>query len=230
MGTSLFAKLESAQPNTLPDAFRQLHLGRFMAQGAQALRKTAPAANATLVRPQLATLSSFQLPDFAKACIVRRAYVRAGGVTGELTPVAYGATPATTQIAVAPNGDIVTLEADAITNMDVEFEPLANCQAIQLSNFPVLTSDLTLPSSITALGVIYLVEANAITATATGKKIVLVPGAGVPAAGRASLNVARDKVRFQTTDAVTTATVTLIVGPSSGEDPLALLAADTVLE
>jgi len=229
MGTSLYTKIAAAQPNTLPDAFRVLHLERMLVSSGQALRKQAPTLNAALTRPQLSTLSAFQLPDFAKACIVRRAYVRVGGVTGELTVVAFGTTPATTQIAVAPNGDIVVLEADAITNIDVEFEPLANVQIIQLPNFPVVSSDLTIPAAITALGVVQLIEANAITGTSTGKKIVLVPQSGVPAAGRASLNVAKDKVRFQTTDAVTTATITLAVGPSTGEDPLTNLAADSTL-
>ena len=47
----------------------------------------------------------------------------AKGATGEFTPQAYGTTPATTQCAVTPCGDIGFLLADLPTDFDVVFTP-----------------------------------------------------------------------------------------------------------
>jgi len=47
----------------------------------------------------------------------------------------------------------------------------------------------------------------AVAAGATGRKVVLVPGSGAPAAGQARLNLAKTTVTFAGADAVTSATV-----------------------
>lgn len=189
----------------------------LLAKGAsRTIRKQAPLAAA--VNPYvLATLGAITLPDGAKAHSIRRATVRAGGVTGELTPVAYGATPITTQIAVSPNGDIVVLGTDAITDMDVVYdvEPQFTVELVLAVAAGVLTIPTTFQPSgyagpVSNLGVVSLLEAEALAQTAgTVKKIVLVPGAA-PATGQARLNVAKTQVLFNTaTDIVTSARVKL---------------------
>lgn len=151
----------------------------------------------------LATVRQIGLPDNARAVAVTRAFVRAGAVTGELTPVAYGATPATTQIAVSPTGDIVVLGTDAPTDWDVfcELAAFDVVEAVVDSTsagvFAIPTS-ATLPDGSTinpvARGVVYLLEAEQIAGLANNvKKIILVPGAA-PASTFANLNVARTQV------------------------------------
>lgn len=222
---------DRANNNTLADQLRAMRAGHlFLGQMNQHKRRVNPTALG-VGSYTLGTLHALQLPDRARAAAVLRATVRAGGVTGELTPVAYGATPATTQIAVAPNGDIVVLAADAITDMDVTYvsergDVMGNVQADASLPFyslglffPVVSNVLTLPTSgWGARGNILLLEAEAINATATGKKIVLVPGAGAPAAGQARLNIAKSTVTFAGADAVTRARIKLLIAARTVSD------------
>ncbi len=218
--------LDRANPITLADQLRSLRLGHlFLGQMIQHKRKVNPSALG--VSPYaLATLHALQLPDRARASAVLRATVRAGGVTGELTPAAYGATPTTGQIAVSPNGDIVVLASDAITDMDVTYvsergDVMGNVQADPSLPFytlgfymPVVSNVLTLPTSgWGARGNLFLLEAEAIQATSTGKKIVVVPGNGATTAGQAKLNLAKTTVIFNGTDAVTRARLKLLIAP-----------------
>jgi hypothetical protein len=91
----------------------------------------------------------------------------------------------------------------------------------------VAANVLTLPASLTGRGVILLADANATAGTTLGKKIILVPGAGAPAAGQARLNLAKGTVTFAVADAVTAATVTLTV--VSAINVPALLDADSTI-
>jgi hypothetical protein len=144
----------------------------------------------------LATLLSVVLSDFAKASTIRRAYARAATAgTGELTIVAFGTTPTSGQIAVAPNGDIVTLAADAITLLDLEYNPRKHdTKEISL---PVTSGGvLTLPAVDSTAGITEIFEAEVLTGSAAGKKIVLVPGSGGGSAGQCKLNVAKTTVTF----------------------------------
>lgn len=201
--------LNRANPQGLASLFQMLGLGDLLraqlAQFRRAVNQDTNGPNAG----NLATLDALALPDTGKASVVLRATVRAGGVTGELTPVAYGVTPGTGEIAVAPNGNVVTLAADAITDVDVEYVPERG--DVVESFFPVVADVLTIPASITARHVVLLEEVEALSGTATGVKIVLVPGAGAPAAGQARLNVAKSTVSFAAADAVTRARVKLLV-------------------
>lgn len=206
---SMRAAADRANPNTLADFWRAIALGSLLqGQMPQVRRKLNPDALGTSPN-NLATLDAIELPASGKAHTIFRATVRAGGVTGELTPVAYGTTPAAGQIAVAPNGDIVVLAADAITDLDVVYMPERG-DVIE-SVFPVSANVITLPTSITDRGVVLLADVEALEGTATGRKIVLVPGAGAPAAGQARLNIAKSTVTFAGADAVTRARVTLVV-------------------
>jgi hypothetical protein len=207
--TTNYESFAKANPNTLADHLRKMGIARVMsAQVPQAVQKVDPAADPY----QLATVESVGLPAFARASSILRATVRAGGVTGELTPVAFGVTPATTQIGVAPNGEIVVLAADLITDMDVTFVPESG-EVYDLPEIEVATHVATLPTFVTSRGVALLIEAEALTGTATGKKIILIPGAGAPAAGQARLNIAKSTVTFAVADAVTKARLKLLIVP-----------------
>ena len=207
--------LNRANPNTLADQAQALKLGNaLLGQLVQFKRKVNPSALGA-GSYNLATLHALQQPDYSRASSVLRATVRAGGVTGELTPVAYGVTPTTGQIAVGPNGEVVVLAADAITDMDLVYTPERG--DVINAVFPAVTHVITLPTGAAwfARGVILLLEVEALVGTSTGKKIVLVPGAGAPAAGQARLNIAKGTVTFAAADAVTRARVKLLVGPSA---------------
>jgi hypothetical protein len=213
---------DKANPNDLPDFFRKIALGSLlMGQMTQQLRKKDLSAASSYA---LATLGCLVLPDNGKAAVILRAYARAGtGTLGELTVVAFGVTPTAGQIAVSPNGDIVCLLADAYTSVDIDFVPErgdsnaldrdgnVNNTSAPGNVFPVVTNVITLPAVITARGVILLAEAEALQGTATGKKVVLVPGAGAPSAGQARLNLAKSTITFATADAVTRARVKLVL-------------------
>jgi hypothetical protein len=199
--------LSKADPNVLADILRKINLAQVLrGQVPQFLRRKVPAAGV-----QLATLETLVLADDAKASSIVRATVRAGGVTGELTPQTYGTTPATTQIAVAPNGDIAVLAADAITDIDVHYLPERG--DVYETTMPVVSDVLTPSTTFTASprGIVLLLEAEAVDATSTGDKVVLVPGAGAPAAGQARLNVAKTTVTFAAADAVTRARVKFLL-------------------
>lgn len=203
---SLKEKMDLANPNVISDGFRILEIGSVLRALPTFLRRKASAADAGV----LATLLSLVLPDDAKGLNILRAYARAGtGTLGELAVQTYGTTPAAGQIAVAPNGDIVTLAADAYTDIDVVYQP--DKYDIAEVTLPVATHVLTLPTQLTARGAILLLDATATVGTSTGRKIILVPGAGAPAAGQARLNLAKTTVTFAAADAVTQATVKVAI-------------------
>jgi hypothetical protein len=203
------AQIDNVNPNTMADNLRKIALGSFLqGQVPQVRRRVNQDANGVCAY-NVATLDVLQLPDGGKACSIVRATVRAGGVTGELTAAAFGATPTTGQIAVAPNGNIVTLAADAITNMDVVYLPERG-DVIE-SVFPVASDAITLPASLTSRGVVLLLEAESVEGTLVGKLIVLTPSASAAATGQARLDLAKATVKFATADAVTRARVKLLV-------------------
>jgi hypothetical protein len=215
-------KLNSANHNVVPDMMRSMKFGNTMRAMPCQLRKKDPAASAY----NLATVEAVGLADDAKAAFIMRAVARAGAVTGELAAVAYGVTPATGQIAVAPNGEIVTLAADAITDLDVLYVP-EKYDAVFDITLPCVTHVLTIPSSFTAKGVALLMYAEALVGGSTGKKIVLIPGAGAPAAGQARLNIAKSTVTFAVADAVTSAKITFAIASDVDLDAL-LTAASSI--
>jgi hypothetical protein len=203
-------RLNAADANTLADMLRGMEFGNFvrsMPTTARNVNMTTQAANPYV----LATLQAITLPDDGKASNIFRAYARtATAGAGELTVAAFGTTPTTGQIAVAPNGDIVTLAADAITNLDLVYLP-ERYDVVEYTG-PVSSNSLAIPSAITASGVVLLLEAEALTGTSAGKKIVLTPSASAAAAGQARLVVAKTSVTFNATDAITSARVKLAIG------------------
>lgn len=217
---SLKNRLDAANPNVLADELRALKFGDMLRALPTSLRKKAPAADAY----QLATLQSLALPDDGKANSIFRAYARAGTATaGELTVKTYGTTPGSGEIAVAPNGSIVVLAADAWTSLDVVYLP-EKYDVIELTLSVVAASGVcALPTLANNPGAVMLLEAEALVGTLTGKKIVLVPAAAAVATTKAALNLAKNSVWFAIADAVTSARVKLAV--SSAVDVDALLTA-----
>lgn len=214
MTTQVKDALDRANPNTLADGFRAIKLGSSLAQNMKATKRHVDMDAAGANPEDLATLDVLVLPDDAKASTVLRAYARAGTAgVGELAVVAPGATPITGQIAVTPAGNIATLAADAITDMDVEY--LGAEGDVYEYTGPVVGNVLAFPAWMTALGVIELLEANATAGTTTGRKVVLAAG-GAAAAGQAALNDAKAQVGFAGADAVTHATVKVLMASADG--------------
>jgi len=203
------ASFNKVDPNSLPDRLRSIKFGDVLRALPTTLVGRAAAAHDGY---NVSTLQKIATAEDARAAAILRATVRAGGVTGELTPQAFGTTPATTQIAVAPNGEIVVLGTDAITDIDVLYVP-AKYETIELE-LPVATGLLVIPSQYVTKKVLFLMEAEITAGSVTGKKVVLVPAAGLPATLQARLTVARDQVQFNhATDAGTKARIKLAVAP-----------------
>lgn len=222
--------LDGATPSTSNSILQKLKLGKLLRQCIkQRINKALPVAAASLVRPQVSTLSALELPDEAKAGRILRAYARvATAGAGELVEQTPNTTPATTQVAIAPNGDIVFLTVDAITSVDVEYVPAGPYEVVTLTNVPVAADSLALPAGLTARGVIYLIACTVVTGTVTGKKTVLAPNSTAPATLFTKLNFAKTAVAFAAADAVSVATVTLAVAYAATENAAELLEADAV--
>ena len=212
---TLRAALDRTNPNTLADHFRDIGIGAILQAGIPVARRAFNFDAAGASARHVATLDHMPLDPTCKAAVILRATVRAGAVTGELTPQVYGTTPATTQIAVAPNGDIVALAADAITDCDVVFIP-EKLDVLTLDLVVVAATGVAVVPAQALLGrkIVMLHSANATAAGVTGEKRVLVPGAVNPATPQVRLDVAKTQVQFTVADAVTKATVTLVLSPA----------------
>jgi hypothetical protein len=218
--------LNQADPNTLPDTLRAMGFGSMLRSMTVHLNRAAPVAGA-LANGNLTTVDVIHLPDDAKACTILRATGRAGGTVDEFTPQAYGATPATTQCAVAPNGDIAFVHAtDLVTDVDIEYVPMKGdvVEAI----LPCVAGVCTLPTSWTNAGVKMLLEAEVLAGAVTGLKQVLVPlaggGAGLPATTKVQLTSGKTTASFNNaTDVPTSCRVRALI--VSAKDPNAVLEA-----
>lgn len=217
-------QLNQANPNNVASLLQEARLGDVLRALPVYLRKQAPIAGAA-ANGNLTTVDVIRLPDDAKAASILRASVRAGGSTGEFTPQAYGATPATTQVAVTPCGDIAFINAtDLVTDADVVYVPEKG-EVVEYEG-SVATGVLTLPTEWTTRGVVLLLDAEITAGSVTGKKIILVPvaGAGLPAAGRAQLTSNKTTVSFNNaTDAGTKAKVKCLIAQAAAKELNAML-------
>lgn len=215
-------QLNNANQNNLATLLAQLNLGDFVRQMPVSLSKQAPVAGST-ANGNISTVDVLHLPDDCKAACVLRACVRAGGTTGELGPVDHDSTPATTHVAVTPNGDIAFDHAtDAVTDVDVVFVPQVG--DVVEATLPVTTGVLTLPAAWVAQGVLLLIEADVVAGSVTGPKTILAPVAstGLPATTKAQLTSNKSTVSFNnSTDAPTSAHVRCLLAPKT--DRFALL-------
>jgi hypothetical protein len=222
---------DTAKPETIADLFRIIALGDVLRdQLPQVLRKQLPVSDPA----QLGTLQSFGCPaKGAPAASILRARAWRGTTTpAELTIEAYGATPGSGQIAVAPNGDIVVLAADAWLDVDVTYMPERG-DVVVLPPLPVATGLLTLPKTVLdasgnrmAILLLSAVVTAVSSGTALGAKNVLVPAGTIgatalPATGKAQMTLDGLGVQFNNaTDHVSQAQVTLFVVSANDLDTL----------
>lgn len=208
-----------ADLNVLADMFRAFKLGDMIRALPTYLRKATTALSSSVVATARVVSSQSQE---APAAQILSAYARAGaGAPGALAIVAT-VPPAAGQVSIAPNGSLLTATADAWTDLDIAYTPEKG-EVLSFS-LPVVANTLTLPSSVTDRGAVLLLSANATAGTVTGQKIIVAPGTA-PAATQSALNAAKTTVAFNAADAVTQATVTLLV--ASAADVSALLSQDS---
>jgi hypothetical protein len=196
--------------NTLSDILRAMKFGDVLRALPTALRKSSTATNA-FVASNVHVLT--KQSDLAPAATVFSVYARAGaGVPGMLNKSA-SYPPASGEYAIAPNGKIVTWGADAWTDVDVMYLPeKGDVEEFDFTVDPT-TGILALPTNITMIGAVMLLEATALTGTATGAKIIMSPGTDV-AAGQAALNANKTQIAFAPADGVTSAHIKLLVASS----------------
>jgi hypothetical protein len=210
MAETIQQALNRADPNVLADQLRSLKFGDVLRSLPTTIRRRTAAADASV---DATAFSTSDQAEEARASTILSAYARAGaGAPGALAVVTYPPVGAN-DIAIAPNGDIVTLAADAWTDMDVSYTVEKGDVVEVTANVVAATGVLTLPINVTTPGAVMLIEAEAIAATSTGIKEILAPGAA-SAAGEARLNLAKATVVFAIADAVTTARVRLLINSS----------------
>jgi hypothetical protein len=226
---TLKQRLDAADLNTLADAMRVLGFGTVLRQMVGVLRRQNPFAQPASPY-DLATLKVIQLPDDAKAMSIdpgaaAPAYVRtqdasastgAAGVYTYKTPA--GTTATTGTVGISPAGNITFLATDAPNDVDLEYNVFVGDMVELTLNAVAGTGVCALPASVVGAGpgmgagpgVLFMSEAEILVGTAVGKKIVLVPAAGAPAAGNARLDVAKLNVQFAVADGATSVRVKLM--------------------
>jgi hypothetical protein len=234
---SLREYFNRVDPNSIADALRSINFGDVLRTLPVYLRGVAPSATGATPQ-QLASLGTVVLPEDAKAAVILRCTVKTCGVTaGEFTIEPYGTTPSTTQVAIAPNGDIVFLGSDAVTSADITYIPVKGDVQGQLANNVNGVTSLTLnvastgfaalPSNLSGTALL-LMQANVIAGTITGQKIIVAPATAVTLTTKAALSVDGTGIWFNhATDGVTQAVVDVLVysGAAGGADVNTLLEA-----
>lgn len=208
MAETIQQALNRADPNTIADLFRSLKIGDVIRALPTTIRRRTTAASTSIAAAAFAVSGQ---AEEARANAIQSAYARAGaGAPGPLTVVAYPpAAPG--DVAIAPNGAVVTLAADAWTDVDVSYTVEKGDVVEVTAN--VTANVLTLPTNVTNPGVVTLIEAEALTGGSTGFKPIIAPGAA-PAAGEANLDAPKALVQFDPADAVTKARVRLLINSS----------------
>lgn len=210
MTNSLASALNRANVGQMADGFRALKLGSLLTLCMTAWAFGAVPTVGLTGKP--VTVDTIQLPNDAKAQVIKYAYARAGtGTKGPLTVVAYGTIPSAGEIAVSPDGDIVTAAADAWTLVDVAYIPLYG-ELVEDLELDVSSNAATFPTRY-ADKVLSVVSATALEGTSTGRKYVDLPGAAL-AAGECALALNKNTLNFKNTDAVTSCKVSFLVYPS----------------
>ena len=198
--------LNEAQPGKLPDANRQLRMGEAMAVGARTVR-------GAVVGDVLV------LPETAKAMAILGVYAVAGTVTGRFTAAAPDSTPATTQAAVDPAGNIEFAAADAVTIAEVVY--IAHEGGIYEDLIDVDAGGTEQGSLQGLRGAAMIISVEATAGTATGAKTVAGRGT-TPGAGAAAIADDPTLIEFAAADAVTQARVRYIAQPGIGDAPQAV--------
>ena len=216
--------LNRADPNSISDTLRSLKFGDM---STRTLRR-----RLTMQVPRRADVtiggtaySRIRLPNDAKAMRILRAWARAGGGTlGNMTVHTWGAVPGANEIAVGANGDLLFLDSDAYTLIDVEYEPIMG-DVVTLTGVTVVpgTGVCTLPTP--ALGSFHVISATSKTGTLVADMLVDYPNTTAPATTIARMNLVGTVVFFAIADAVTSCDLVLV--KAAAVEPGALLVADS---
>lgn len=221
------------QPNTLDALLAILDFGSVLRKQRVHLGRQNPNAFAAGVASayDLATLQVLFLPDDAKALAITRVEARANGNSvsnGVLTANALYATPTSTHPAVTPAGNIAFLATDLYSDVDIDYEVMpGDVYEMILPVVPgtgvmaipgtysgtagmgtTAAAGANLPSYVqNPIGMVQLLEAEALAGTTIGKKIVIAPGSVPGSTGQANLDITKSKVQFTVADAITQARV-----------------------
>ena len=215
MSATLRASLQAANPSTAWDLLRYLGLGDLVRQSmTQQLR----AKTGKVSKSCHSTLDALGVDSSARGATILRAYARGGSNAGELVVAAYGATPVSGQISVAPNGDIVVLTADTLTKIDVDYMPMKG-DYLQIPALGVASNLALLPSAVTTQGVLMLISGQSLAGTNTGNFEVLKANTSV-VAGQVALDVTKSNIVFAAADAVTSCSCELLLCSSKDVDTL----------
>lgn len=195
MSRTLRAVMNESDANKMPSAMQLLGMGEAMNLVPRTFRGTV-------------TSDVLTLPQTARCAVLLKAYAVAGTVKGEFTPLKQGATVATTQAAPNNVGNVVFLTADAVTEAEV----------VYLAFEGTVFSDLCAVASHTATllqgrRAAVLLAATALAGTSPGGKTVVARGTAAPTAGNVALQDAPTSVKFNSTDAITSATITYVAQP-----------------
>lgn len=217
MAETLKQALNASNPGTLADNLRALGLGDLIRMSmVQAIRGATPATSTS----QLSTVAQVGVDKLGGCAAVQilAAYSRGATNTGALTVVANGTTPATGQIAVAPNGDIVVLAADARTLLDVDFLCMKG-DYLSVTGLPVASNKALIPAAYTTQGVLMLLSGTSLTGTNTGSFVVVAVG-GTPTAKQVCLDATKSNIVFAAADAVTSCSAELLLCSAKAADSL----------
>lgn len=210
MTSSLADALDRGNLGTLADGARSMKLGSalMLCMAVWALG-CVPAVGAA---GKPASVDTIALPTKAKAQTILSAYARTGtGTCGPLTVVASGTIPGAGEIAVSPDGDIVTYATDAYTLVDVVYIPLY-AEVVEDVELDVASNSATIPTAYQGK-VLTLLKATTTAGTVTGRCYVDKPGAALSSL-ECALALNKNTIAFKNTDAVSKATVSFAVYPS----------------
>jgi hypothetical protein len=222
---SLRESLNRSDLSGLSDMLRTLVFGDVLRALPVQLFGVVPSVSGAV--PQQPTgLLTIVLPEDAKAASVLRCTVRKGAnsKTGEYAIAAYaaGSHPATKEVSVAPNGDIVFYSTDAVTQVDVLYVPVKGSVKGQCANSVLGVTSLTLQVASTGFAALpaafsgkalLLMQANIVSGTNTGECVVVAPTTSVTTTSlNAALSVDGTGIWLDhTDDAPTRVTVDVLV-------------------
>lgn len=179
-------------PNKLGDVAKAAKLGAALQLGAMTIREAV--ADDAIV-----------LPEQAKALAVITGYAVAGGVTGILAAALPGEAPATGEVGVDINGNLVFFATDAVTEAEVTYT-VAEGDLVESTGVLDAAGLLTLPGSTTARILL--------SASVGGSDRTVVARGTAPAAGEAGINDA-GAIAFNVADAGLVASVRYIEFPAN---------------
>lgn len=223
--------LNRANDNSLAGLAQAVALGDLLTQHVPRIVRANVPDVAALTSQAGLSEDRIVLPNACKAGRIRRGWARstsAAGTLGEMTVTALGSDPGAGEIAVAPNGDIVTRAVDAYTSVDVDYMPAAG-KVITLEGLVVVpgTGVCTLSAEVQAMNPVALLAAESTAGGLVQEMTVGFRAAVAPATTFAILNLIGTIVYFAIADAVTECTLTLLVD-NEVPDPHAVLAGDNL--